>query len=512
MTAVASSITLSKEEEELFETLALAAQHAGKGTVLRAAGGWVRDKLLGKGSLDIDIALDNMFGKDFAAVLAEYMAANGKQLRNAVVIQSNPEQSKHLETARVKVGDLWLDLVNLRSETYANSSSRIPVMEFGTPEQDAVRRDFTINSLFYNINTKSVEDLTGRGLDDLRQGIIRTPLPPSETFLDDPLRVLRAVRFATRFNFELDGPILAAAAQDNIRSALASKVSKERIGTEVEGMFNGPGPVPAMKLLNALQIFPIVFALPATASHISSNYATPCVACMDFTAQLLSRASIETDAEQRRFLLLAAVLLPLRSMVYDIGKGRQGPVSSYAIREGLKWRAKDVDAVTALHQVAPQLEQLGLLFNSMNSLNNVPDSARIQLGTCIRTLKANWQLGVLLAATLACRAATPLGVEGAEASLDPSTYEADFSPEMLSKQAGFVTSIIAAAHTLKLDSCWQWKPLLDGKAVMQLFKLQKAGPETGKMLASVMDWQLCHPEGSVEQCREFLLQAYPATS
>ena len=68
------------------------------------------------------------------------------------VIKSNPEQSKHLQTARMKVGDLELDLVNLRSETY--TSSRIPdSTPFGTPEQDALRRDFTINSLFYNINT-----------------------------------------------------------------------------------------------------------------------------------------------------------------------------------------------------------------------------------------------------------------------------------------------------------------------------------------------------------------------
>lgn len=96
---------------------------------------------------------------------------------------SNPEQSKHLETARMKIRGLWVDLVNLRSEEYAHNS-RIPTMTFGTPEQDALRRDFTINSLFYNINEGVVEDLTGRGIADMKQGIIRTPLPPRETFLD----------------------------------------------------------------------------------------------------------------------------------------------------------------------------------------------------------------------------------------------------------------------------------------------------------------------------------------
>lgn len=83
----------------------------------------------------------------------------------------------------MKIRGLWVDLVNLRSEEYAHNS-RIPTMTFGTPEQDALRRDFTINSLFYNINEGLVEDLTGRGIADMKQGIIRTPLPPRETFLD----------------------------------------------------------------------------------------------------------------------------------------------------------------------------------------------------------------------------------------------------------------------------------------------------------------------------------------
>lgn len=83
----------------------------------------------------------------------------------------------------MKVRGHWIDLVNLRSEEYVQHS-RIPSMTFGTPEQDAMRRDFTINALFYNINTSSVEDLTGRGITDLQAGVIRTPLPPKETLLD----------------------------------------------------------------------------------------------------------------------------------------------------------------------------------------------------------------------------------------------------------------------------------------------------------------------------------------
>jgi tRNA nucleotidyltransferase (CCA-adding enzyme) len=75
----------------------------------------------------------------------------------------------------------------------------VPDVKIGTPLEDALRRDLTINSLFYNINKKEVEDFTGKGIEDLKHGIIRTPLDPLQTFLDDPLRILRTIRFATRF-------------------------------------------------------------------------------------------------------------------------------------------------------------------------------------------------------------------------------------------------------------------------------------------------------------------------
>ena len=214
-----STITLTHQEQELFAELLDSSNQAGLGTTtLRCAGGWVRDKLMGRESLDIDIALDNMMGKEFAERVNTYLESQGQEKHNVAVIMSNPDQSKHLETARMKIRGLWIDLVNLRSEEYAHNS-RIPTMTFGTPEQDAFRRDFTINSLFYNINTKEVEDYTGKGIEDMRLGVIRTPLAAMETFLDDPLRVLRAIRFASRFGFALDESLVEAASSEKVRDA-----------------------------------------------------------------------------------------------------------------------------------------------------------------------------------------------------------------------------------------------------------------------------------------------------
>ena len=98
--------------------------------------------------------------------------------------------------------------------------------------EDAYRRDLTINSLFYNLNTGTVEDFTMRGISDLQARLVRTPLPAVETFREDPLRLLRAVRFATRFDCSIDPSIFAAARIPEIERFLSVKVSRERIGIE----------------------------------------------------------------------------------------------------------------------------------------------------------------------------------------------------------------------------------------------------------------------------------------
>jgi len=153
--AVRDTVELEDSERALFDTLLAASRHHGLPTVLRCAGGWVRDKLLGTTSPDIDVALDDMLGREFAEKVNAYLEHRGEDPSGVGVIRVNPDQSKHLETATMKVEGRSIDLVNLRSETYAKGS-RIPQVRFGTPEEDALRRDLTINALFYNLNTARI--------------------------------------------------------------------------------------------------------------------------------------------------------------------------------------------------------------------------------------------------------------------------------------------------------------------------------------------------------------------
>jgi tRNA nucleotidyltransferase (CCA-adding enzyme) len=213
---------------------------------LRWAGGWVRDKLLGVPSHDIDTAINSMTGLAFCEQMKKYVdnPENVKKhllkkgdLGNLHTIAANPEKSKHLETTTIKILGFDVDFVNLRKETYTQDS-RNPQMEFGTAVEDAVRRDATINALFYNLHSDQVEDFCG-GLADLDMKTIKTPLEPLTTFTDDPLRVLRLVRFASRLQFKIDPETEASMTNPAVNDALKVKISRERVGVEVEKMLKG---------------------------------------------------------------------------------------------------------------------------------------------------------------------------------------------------------------------------------------------------------------------------------
>lgn len=218
-----------------------------KGVVLRVAGGWVRDKILGKENDDIDFTVANiagkgMSGKLFSDELCAYI--NGRGVDSGWACENNPNaslQTQGLETATLTISVLSepkksfeLDFVGFRSEVYSDSS-RVPVVSTGTILEDTKRRDFTINALYYNINTGKIEDYIG-GVRDIHRRIIRTPINATKSFNDDPLRILRALRFHARFQFALDDSIKAAM-RDPVIQEKFKIIKGGRIGEEVVDFF-----------------------------------------------------------------------------------------------------------------------------------------------------------------------------------------------------------------------------------------------------------------------------------
>ena len=200
-----------------------------KNSIFRVAGGWVRDKILSIPNDDIDITLDNITGQEYIKSLSQSNSDSSKIYK---VIKNTNEKSANLETVTINLFGKDIDIVNLRKETY-NQNSRVPEITKGTPEEDALRRDITINCLFYNINKKCVEDFTNQGLKDLEKGIINMPKDAKISFSEDPLRVLRIIRFATRFGFKLSDNILKNL---EIKDEFKNIISRQRIEKELSKM------------------------------------------------------------------------------------------------------------------------------------------------------------------------------------------------------------------------------------------------------------------------------------
>lgn len=155
-------ITLNPVEKKIIKLLLNCVHDNQLHATLRIAGGWVRDKLLRIESHDLDIVIDKMNGIDFASVLNEYSKSKHLDIGSIGRIKINPDKSKHLETATLTLFGKDVDFVGLRHEVEYTPESRNPAIVTGTPEQDAFRRDITINALFYNIHSQEVEDFTGQ--------------------------------------------------------------------------------------------------------------------------------------------------------------------------------------------------------------------------------------------------------------------------------------------------------------------------------------------------------------
>jgi poly(A) polymerase len=213
-------------------------------------GGYVRDIIMERPSKDIDILVlgdGPTFAEDIAKIL---------RVKKVSVF-------KNFGTAHFRYKDLDVEFVGARKESYSRDS-RKPITEKGTLQDDQNRRDFTINTLALKLNTQAFGELVDPfdGVKDIEKGIIRTPLEPEITFSDDPLRMLRAIRFATRFDFQIERSCLEAMKKQAGRLEI---ISQERITEELNKIILTETPSRGFKLLNSTdllkQFFPEMIAL-----------------------------------------------------------------------------------------------------------------------------------------------------------------------------------------------------------------------------------------------------------
>lgn len=287
-------IKCTERELSVFQKVAQAAAELDVACFL--IGGFVRDKLIGRHTKDADIVC----------------VGDGIELAHRVADKFHPRPVvsffKNFGTAQIRLGDWEIEFVGARKESYS-PDSRNPAVLPGTVEDDQLRRDFTINAMAISLNVADYGKLIDpfNGLRDLEQRMIRTPLDPLRTFSDDPLRMMRAIRFATQLNFVIDEQTFQAIREDASRISI---VSQERITDELNKIILSRQPSIGFDLLYKSGLLSIIF--PQMVDLAGAEYIDGMGHKDNFyhTLQVLDNISRHTDDLWLRW---AAIL-------HDIGK------------------------------------------------------------------------------------------------------------------------------------------------------------------------------------------------
>ncbi|KAJ3443441.1 cca tRNA nucleotidyltransferase [Anaeramoeba flamelloides] len=489
------TISLTSFEEKLFNRLLTVCKHYSLETTIRVAGGWVRDKLLGKESNDIDLALNDMQGSTFGKYVNRYQTEVLKEKESTMaIIKSNPNLSKHLETTRMKIFGQWIDFANLRSDDFAkeeveemeklkekekekesedekvkgllnNKEKKLAIntkgkkINFGDPTTDAHRRDLTINALFYNIHSKSVEDFTGYGLSDLKKRIIRTPLPPLETFGDDPLRILRLIKYSTRYGFQIHQETAKSVRNEKLLHALRTNISKERIYSELQSILSGESALKGFKKMCKLNIYSAVFYHP---DYYQESFPQTALNNLKKLKTYLSDVpKIRTPT-----IILGCLLLPYCKFVLKKKKNNI-QMSNVILFQNLCFPKKLSSQVGLLHRGINHFIQI---------LPTIDEISRSDLGLILRTYKESW--------------------------LDIIILSKIYSPN-----SGNFNKITQKVNDYQLNEAWNVRPLLNGGDIKRILQVKK-GALIGKAIQAAFKHQLDFPNLQKKDLEEFISNSF----
>lgn len=263
-----------------------------------AVGGFVRDIFLNRPSKDIDIVVVGS-GIEMAQAL-------GRKLGKAAKVSI----FKNFGTAQVKLRDLEVEFVGARKESYQRDS-RKPIVEDGTLEDDQNRRDFTINALAVCLNKARFGELVDPfgGIEDLKERTLKTPLDPDITFSDDPLRMMRCIRFATQLNFYIEDETFEALVRNKERIAI---ISKERIADELNKILLSPIPSKGFIDLERCGLLELIFPEFAAMQGIETRNGRSHKDNFYHTLEVVDNIAKHTDNLWLRWATL----------LHDIGKPR----------------------------------------------------------------------------------------------------------------------------------------------------------------------------------------------
>lgn len=266
-------------------------------------GGAVRDFMMHNEIKDIDLVIDIENG---GINFATWMEDNGYTLGHVITYPTYGTAMFHLK----KYAEFEIECVQTRKEQYKDKNSRNPETTFGSIYEDAMRRDLTINALFYDISQDKVLDVTGKGMDDIKNEIIRVTSTPEIVFFDDGLRLLRVCRFSSRFGWEIEKTTYEGMVKNADR---LSTITKERIQDELNKMLMCDRPIMALNLMKEIGLLKYVIPeLVETIDMSQNKYHFGTV--WEHTLKVLELVSL------RPFWGSSSLELRMAALLHDIGK------------------------------------------------------------------------------------------------------------------------------------------------------------------------------------------------
>ena len=459
--------SLTEKEKECFSIIMnILKKNNLISTICRVAGGWVRDKLLGKESDDIDIALNDMKGSTLANLINEELYPGKNKVG---IIQQNVEKGKNLETATIKVCQTWIDLVNLRCE----DKNKI-----GTPLTDAERRDLSINSLFYNINEEKVEDFTNKGIHDLENGIIETPIDAEITFRDDPLRILRMLRFAIKYKFRIGFNInnYIEKNKEEIIKNFYDNISKERIEKELYKVFNMNNSSFAIAYLYSFNILDIILLTKNYDQENNYDNIFLKIANLYILGEyLLEKTKIfEIEMNPENFNKIDYSLLLLTLYFRNIKNNNDNSLMNQQI---LKFTYKtSTDYLKSNYLMCAYFDELYNLINQENY-------NRLFIGKVLRKITYKNILPCLYA-SIAYEYIEKTQLNNLMNDIDNNLLQ-----NIIEKNKRFLSYIINE-DMMHID---KMKPLFNGKEILEKLNI-KAGKELGFLIEYLIDEQIKEPK------------------
>jgi poly(A) polymerase len=451
--------------EPLLEVLETEAAALGVRALL--VGGYVRDRVMGRPATELDVVVEGGSGTELAKAVAWRLGTHP------------PVVFERFGTAQLNAGEFLVEFVTARAESYS-PESRKPEVRPATLEEDIRRRDFTVNSLLAGRDGEVI-DLTGKGLQDIESRILRTPLAAAETFHEDPLRAVRAIRFAVSLDFAMDAEIMPAISGSLDR--LGTVVSIERITIELRKMLLSDRPGQAFRLMRdsgvLWKLMPEVAVMAGVEQsgfhHLDVLEHT--LAALDAVAQR-PKPHLEPSHE---------LVLRLAVLLHDSGK----PATA----------ARDGDRITFLGHPEAGAEAAAALLRRLRFSNDEVDATTRLILLHMRPIQydpATWSDGAVRRLVRDSGDVLPALVELARVDMSASEYPADEA----ARKVGDLERRIA---DLDVEAVRKVTPPLDGNQLMERLD-RRPGPWIARvqraLLEAVLDGAI--PAGDEERAWAYL--------